>query len=175
MPKKKKQNVVIRNTSGQAHSAAPASAGSAGGKRADGTGKSKSKSKSKSKGKGRKSTKIRKKNVKKMKNKKVDEVAAAAAAAPVNYAELGEELLRNVNLRPSDSRGLDKANALYQHPSTKGVFLSMVHFSIYFSPLCLLFAAKFFVGNMMCARSLPELQKLKITRIVFCQSSGEGQ
>merc|ERR1711934_573547 len=39
----------------------------------------------------------------------------------------------------------------------------------------LLFAAKFFVGNMMCARSLPELKKLKINRVVFCQSSGEGK
>ena len=68
-----------------------------------------------------------------------DKAGAAAASSStktpkfVNYAELGEELLRNVNLHPSDSRRTQNANALYQHPSTKGGFLSMITFNLFFT------------------------------------------
>ena len=136
MPKKKKGKAGKSNGE-QTPSAAFTNAGSASGKRGKG--------KCKIKGKGRKSTIIRKKNARKRKNKRVDGVPAAAAASPVNYAELGEELLRNVNLRPSDA-GLEKANALYQHPSTKGGFLSIVIFNLLFI-LTFVVCSKVFCGQ----------------------------
>ena len=81
-----------------------------------------------------------------------DKAGAAAASSStktpkfVNYAELGEELLRNVNLNPGDSRRNQNANALYQHPSTKGGFLSIVIFNLLFI-LTFVVCSKVFCGQ----------------------------
>lgn len=50
--------------------------------------------------------------------------AGKGATKYVNYAELGLELLKSVDLYPSKSdHGYRNASALYQHPSTKGIML----------------------------------------------------